>query len=128
MCGFVEPAQRKRFCVSGISHGFVLFGIESAGKPWSISGFSKRFLGMVKIRLSRGGAKKKPFYHIVVADSRNKRDGRRIERIGFYNPMAKGQEEGLRLDLERVDYWTGVGAQVSERVQNLVSQARKAAA
>ena len=83
---------------------------------------------MVKIRLSRGGAKKKPFYHIVVADSRNKRDGRRIERIGFYNPMAKGQEEDLRLDLERVDYWTGVGAQVSERVQNLVSQARKAAA
>ena len=83
---------------------------------------------MVKIRLSRGGAKKKPFYHIVVADSRNKRDGRRIERIGFYNPMAKGQEEGLRLDLERVDYWTGVGAQVSERVQNLVSQARKSAA
>ena len=83
---------------------------------------------MVKIRLSRGGAKKKPFYHIVVADSRNKRDGRRIEMIGFYNPMAKGQEEGLRLDLERVDYWTGVGAQVSERVQNLVSQARKAAA
>ncbi len=83
---------------------------------------------MVKIRLSRGGAKKKPFYHIVVADSRNKRDGRRIERIGFYNPMAKGQEEGLRLDLERVDYWTGVGAQISERVQNLISQARKVAA
>ena len=83
---------------------------------------------MVKIRLSRGGAKKKPFYHIVVADSRNKRDGRRIERIGFYNPMAKGQEEGLRLDLERVDYWTGVGAQISERVENLVEQARSAAA
>jgi small subunit ribosomal protein S16 len=83
---------------------------------------------MVKIRLSRGGAKKKPFYHIVVADSRNKRDGRRIERIGFFNPMAKGQEERLRVDLERVDYWTGVGAQLSERVQNLVSQARIAAA
>ena len=83
---------------------------------------------MVKIRLSRGGAKKKPFYHIVVADSRNKRDGRRIERIGFFNPMAKGQEERLRLDLERVDYWTGVGAQLSERVQNLVTQARAAAA
>jgi len=82
---------------------------------------------MVKIRLSRGGAKKKPFYHIVVADSRNKRDGRRIERIGFFNPMAKGQEERLRLDLERVDYWTGVGAQLSERVENLVSQARAAA-
>lgn len=83
---------------------------------------------MVKIRLSRGGAKKKPFYHIVVADSRNKRDGRRIERIGFFNPMAKGQEERLRLDLERVDYWTGVGAQFSERVANLVTQARSAAA
>lgn len=82
---------------------------------------------MVKIRLSRGGAKKKPFYHIVVADSRNKRDGRRIERIGFFNPMAKGQEERLRLDLERVDYWTGVGAQLSERVASLVSQARAAA-
>jgi len=83
---------------------------------------------MVKIRLSRGGAKKKPFYHIVVADSRNKRDGRRIERIGFFNPMAKGQEERLRLDLERVDYWTGVGAQLSERVANLVTQARSSAA
>ena len=83
---------------------------------------------MVKIRLSRGGAKKKPFYHIVVADSRNKRDGRRIEKIGFFNPMAKGQEESLRLDLERVDYWTGVGAQLSERVQNLVTQARSSAA
>ena len=83
---------------------------------------------MVVIRLARGGAKKKPFYHVVATDSRNKRDGRRIERIGFYNPLAKGQEERLRLDLERVDYWTGVGAQVSERVQNLVSQARSSAA
>jgi small subunit ribosomal protein S16 len=83
---------------------------------------------MVKIRLARGGAKKRPFYHIVVADSRNKRDGRRIERIGFFNPLAKGQEERLRVDLERVDYWTGVGAQVSERVQNLVSQARSSVA
>ena len=83
---------------------------------------------MVKIRLARGGAKKRPFYHIVVADARNKRDGRRIERIGFFNPMAKGQEERLRLDLDRVDYWTGVGAQPSERVQNLVTQARSAAA
>ena len=83
---------------------------------------------MVKIRLSRGGAKKKPFYHIVVADSRNKRDGRRIERIGFFNPMARGQEETLRLDLERVDYWTGVGAQISERVSHLITQARSAAA
>ena len=83
---------------------------------------------MVKIRLARGGAKKRPFYHIVVADARSKRDGRRIEKIGFFNPMAKGQEETLRLDLERVDYWTGVGAQLSQRVQNLVSQARSSAA
>jgi small subunit ribosomal protein S16 len=82
---------------------------------------------MVKIRLSRSGAKKRPFYHIVVTDSRNKRDGRRIERIGFFNPVARGQEERLRLDLERVDYWTGVGAQLSERVNNLVGQARGAA-
>ena len=83
---------------------------------------------MVKIRLARGGAKKRPFYHIVVADSRCKRDGRRIERIGFFNPLARGQEERLRVDLERVDYWTGVGAQISERVQKLVSQARSSAA
>ena len=83
---------------------------------------------MVKIRLSRGGAKKRPFYHIVVTDSRNKRDGRRIERLGFFNPGARGQDERLRLDLERVDYWRGVGAQVSERVQKLVSEASKAPA
>lgn len=83
---------------------------------------------MVKIRLARGGAKKRPFYHIVVTDSRNKRDGRRIERIGFFNPVARGQEERLRLDLERVEYWTGVGAQLSERVDHLVKEARGAGA
>lgn len=83
---------------------------------------------MVKIRLSRGGAKKKPFYHIVVTDSRKARDGRNIERVGFFNPVARGQEERLRLDLDRVDYWTGVGAQVSDRVKSLVSEARAAAA
>lgn len=82
---------------------------------------------MVKIRLARGGAKKRPFYHIVVADSRNKRDGRRIERIGFFNPVARGREQRLRVNLERVDYWTGVGAQLSERVKHLVSEARGAA-
>jgi small subunit ribosomal protein S16 len=82
---------------------------------------------MVKIRLARGGAKKNPFYHIVVTDSRNKRDGRRIERVGFFNPVARGKEERLRLDLERVEYWTGVGAQLSERVKHLVSEARGAA-
>ncbi len=82
---------------------------------------------MVKIRLSRGGAKKKPFYHIVVADSRKARDGRNIERLGFFNPVARGQEERLRLDLERVEYWQGVGAQISDRVKTLVSEARAAA-
>ncbi len=79
---------------------------------------------MVKIRLARGGAKKRPFYHIVVTDSRNKRDGRRIERIGFFNPIARGQEERLRVNLDRVEYWTGVGAQLSERVKHLVTEAR----
>ena len=83
---------------------------------------------MVKIRLSRGGAKKRPFYHIVVADARNKRDGRRIEKIGFFNPLARGQEETLRLDLGRVDYWTGEGAQMTERVKKLVSEARSSVA
>jgi small subunit ribosomal protein S16 len=83
---------------------------------------------MVKIRVSRGGAKKKPFYHIVVADSRKARDGRNIERLGFFNPVARGQEERLRLDLDRVDYWEGVGAQVSDRVKTLVAEARTAAA
>lgn len=83
---------------------------------------------MVKIRLSRGGAKKKPFYHIVVTDSRQARDGRKIERLGFFNPVALGKEERLRVDLERVEYWTGVGAQLSDRVKSLVSEARTAAA
>ena len=83
---------------------------------------------MVKIRLSRGGAKKHPFYHIVVTDSRKARDGRKIERVGFFNPVARGKEERLRVDLQRVEYWTGVGAQISERVKSLISQARSHAA
>jgi small subunit ribosomal protein S16 len=81
---------------------------------------------MVKIRLSRGGAKKQPFYHIVVADSRNARDGRSIERLGFFNPVARGNDERLRLDTERLDHWVGQGAQLSERVSHLVVEARKA--
>ena len=82
---------------------------------------------MVTIRLARGGAKARPFYHIVVADSRNARDGRFIERLGFYNPLARGGETPLRLDLESLDSWIGNGAQVSDRVKTLVKQARKAA-
>lgn len=81
---------------------------------------------MVTIRLSRGGAKKRPFYQITVADSRNARDGRFIERIGFFNPVTRGQEEKLRIDLERVEYWTGKGAQLSERVAQLVKEAKAA--
>ncbi|MGD2119537.1 MAG: 30S ribosomal protein S16 [Chromatiales bacterium] len=78
---------------------------------------------MVSIRLSRGGSKKRPFYHIVAADSRKARDGRYIERLGFFNPIAKGGEETLRLDLERINYWVSQGAQASERVQSLIKQA-----
>lgn len=75
---------------------------------------------MVTIRLSRTGAKKKPFYHIVVTDSRNKRDGRSLERLGFFNPSATGQEVPLKLDMERVDYWVSQGAQTSDRVAKLL--------
>ncbi len=81
---------------------------------------------MVVIRLARGGAKDSPFYHIVVTDSRNSRDGRYIERLGFFNPLAKGQEERLRLDLERVAHWKSKGAQPSERVVKLIKEAAKA--
>ncbi|MDX1480754.1 MAG: 30S ribosomal protein S16 [Woeseiaceae bacterium] len=83
---------------------------------------------MVSIRLSRAGAKKRPFYHLVVTDSRNRRDGRYIERLGFFNPVAKGQEETLRVDLERADYWIGQGARPSERVAQLLKASRKEAA
>ena len=83
---------------------------------------------MVTIRLARGGAKNRPFYHVVVTDSRNSRDGRYIERVGFFNPIAKGSEERLRLDSERVNYWTSKGAQPSERVAKLIKDAQKAAA
>jgi small subunit ribosomal protein S16 len=80
---------------------------------------------MLMIRLSRGGAKKRPFYHFTVADKRKARDGRFVERVGFFNPGAKGQEERLRIDLERVEYWKGQGAQLSERVASLVKEAAK---
>ena len=82
---------------------------------------------MVTIRLARGGAKKRPFYHIVVTDSRSRRDSRYIERLGFYNPMAKGQEVRLNLENDRIDYWVGQGAQTSERVAKLLKDQAKAA-
>jgi small subunit ribosomal protein S16 len=81
---------------------------------------------MVVIRLSRGGSKKRPFYNIVVADSRERRDGRFIERVGFYNPMAAGGEEGLRVALDRIAYWKSVGAQLSATVARLVEQFKAA--
>ena len=82
---------------------------------------------MVIIRLARGGSKKRPFYHLTVADQRNPRDGRFIERVGFFNPVARGQEEVSRIDMERVDYWLGKGAQPSDRVAGLIKAARSAA-
>lgn len=81
---------------------------------------------MVTIRLARGGAKKRPFYSVVVADSRNPRDGRFIERVGFFNPVARGQEERVRIDTARYQYWVSQGAQPSERVAALVKAVAKA--
>lgn len=80
---------------------------------------------MVSIRLSRAGSKKRPFYHLAVSDSRNARDGRFIERIGFFNPIARGQEERLRVDQDRATFWLSQGAQASERVSKLLKEAAK---
>jgi small subunit ribosomal protein S16 len=82
---------------------------------------------MVTIRLSRAGAKKRPFYHVVVTDSRNRRDGRFIERVGFFNPIAVGGEQELRLDRARVDHWLGCGANPTESVTQLLRKAAAAA-
>jgi len=81
---------------------------------------------MVTIRLSRGGAKRRPFYTIVVQDSRRARDGRFIERLGFYNPKAVEHEETVRLDNDRLNYWVGKGAQVSDRVASIIKSQQKA--
>lgn len=80
---------------------------------------------MVKIRLSRGGGKKNPFYHLTVTDSRNRRDGSYIERVGYYNPVAKGSEVPLKIDTGRVEYWLGQGAQPSDRVASLIKRFQK---
>jgi small subunit ribosomal protein S16 len=78
---------------------------------------------MVTIRLARGGSKKNPYYYVTVTDSRNANTGRFIERVGFFNPTARGQEEKLRIDLDRVKFWQGQGAQTSDRVGSLIKQA-----
>ncbi|MDA8381844.1 MAG: 30S ribosomal protein S16 [Betaproteobacteria bacterium] len=83
---------------------------------------------MVVIRLARGGARNRPFYNVVVADSRNRRDGRFIERLGFYNPVAPEGQDALRINLDRVTHWQGVGAQVSDAVAKLVKRAGAKAA
>ena len=82
---------------------------------------------MLAIRLARGGSKKRPFYHIVATSSRNARDGRFIERLGFFNPIAKGQEVPLNINMERYDHWVGVGGQASDRVKSLVKQFKQRA-
>lgn len=83
---------------------------------------------MVTIRLARGGAKKRPFYHIIVTDSRSARDGRNIERVGFYNPVAQGNEKRVELNVERVKHWVANGAQLTDKVATLYKEAAKAAA
>jgi small subunit ribosomal protein S16 len=97
--------------------------VSNAGKISPPEGFN-----MVVIRLSRGGAKARPFFNIVVADKRVRRDGRFIERIGFYNPIAVEGEEGLRIAQDRLAYWKGVGAQTSPTVLRLIKQAAAKAA
>ena len=83
---------------------------------------------MVKIRLSRGGAKGRPFYHIVVTDQRRPRDGRNIERVGYYNPVASGADKRLELDVTKVQAWVAKGAQLTDKVRALVKEAGKLAA
>lgn len=80
---------------------------------------------MVRIRLARTGAKRRPFYHVVVTDGRSRRDGRNIERVGFFNPIARGGETRLALDTARIDHWVSVGAQMSDRVRSLLRESRR---
>lgn len=83
---------------------------------------------MVTIRLTRRGGKNAPFYHVVVTDSRKRQGGSILEQVGFYNPVARGKAEKLQLDLPRIDYWTGTGAKMSDRVRTIVTAYRKQAA
>ena len=82
---------------------------------------------MVTIRLTRRGAKNQPFYHVVVTDSRKRQGGSSLEQVGFFNPVARGKEQRLRLELGRIDHWVGLGAQLSDRVRELVGKYRKQA-
>jgi small subunit ribosomal protein S16 len=82
---------------------------------------------MVTIRLARGGAKKRPFYHLTVTDSRSPRSGKYLERVGFFNPVARGGEERLRVNFDRLNHWVATGAQLSDRVAALIKEAQKSA-
>ena len=104
--------------------GFQGLLINGLRRPAGFFCFTRILSLMVTIRMSRGGAKKRPFYHIVVTDSRKRRDGGYIERIGFFNPVATGGEERLRLDADRADHWTAKGAQLSPRVEKLLKDSR----
>ena len=117
-------------------YGCVALGVSTAPthpicspevSPGAVDVFTFQGNSMVVIRLARGGAKKRPFFNIVVTDSRIRRDGRFIERVGFYNPVAAGGEQPLRVAFDRIDYWASTGAQLSPTVARLVAQAKAAA-
>jgi small subunit ribosomal protein S16 len=95
---------------------------EQAERASAIEAYEEGIDMALKIRLARGGSKKRPFYNIVVADSRNRRDGRFVERVGFYNPVASGNAESLRVAVDRLSYWQEMGAQLSPTVARLVKQ------
>jgi small subunit ribosomal protein S16 len=115
-------AQLPQTCFHAIIEGFLQ---KIAVRELLASASFEGNVNMVVIRLNRGGAKNRPFFNIVVTDSRNRRDGAFIERLGFYNPKAAANEEGLRIAVDRVTYWTGVGAQVSPTVARLVKDLSK---
>jgi small subunit ribosomal protein S16 len=123
-CGFSFAGPVDMLCDSEIDTSAPasrLIVTPSAGS----AGAATRNSSMVKIRLSRGGAKKRPFYQIVVTDIRSSRDGRYIERLGFFNPIATGGEARLRVDLARVKHWRERGAQPTDRVAKLLKEAEK---
>jgi small subunit ribosomal protein S16 len=111
------------------AHRIFLVATSRCGWGWSLLEFPPNLgLIMVVIRLARGGAKARPFFNIVVADKRTRRDGRFIERIGFYNPIATANEESIRIAQDRLTHWKSVGAQASPTVERLIAQAAKKAA
>jgi small subunit ribosomal protein S16 len=100
--------------------------LQLAGDSYGVKYINLMRTNMVTIRLQRGGAKKRPFYQVVVTDSRNARDGRFIENLGFFNPVAIGQSERVRLDMDRIGHWVGQGASVTDRVAKLIKDAKAA--